>query len=404
MQLGPALMLLAALFAGVGLAASGAGARAAGDEDPQHTIRVTGNAFVNGTGRPLRFSGVNRSGTEYVCAQGTGIFDGPSDDASVRAIASWPLNAVRVPLNESCWLGTGGVPAAYSGAAYRAAIVDYVATLRRYGLFAELSLVYVTPGDGRATSQLPMPDADHSPDFWRSVAATFRDDGAVLFGVYGSPHDVSWSCWRDGGAACSTGYRAAGMQTLVDAVRSTGATQPIAVSGIGWGNDLTRWLRYRPADKRGALVAEAHVHDHSACADVTCWRTSLLAVAARVPVVTAEVGQSRCQPNILDSYIPFARANGISYIAWTWNVSAGCSALIASYQGVPSAYGFVYQEQLHASPGPPTAPLPATPPPDRSVTGLLIALALALALIGAGGTAFALRRRRSGSRGPTGSE
>src|SRR2546422_3166294 len=52
-----------------------------------------------------RLRGVNRSGTEYACAQGWGMFDGPSDSASVQAIASWKANVVRVPLNETCWLG-----------------------------------------------------------------------------------------------------------------------------------------------------------------------------------------------------------------------------------------------------------------------------------------------------------
>ena len=36
----------------------------------------------------IQLHGVNRSGTEYACVQGGGPFDGPSDDASVAAIAS----------------------------------------------------------------------------------------------------------------------------------------------------------------------------------------------------------------------------------------------------------------------------------------------------------------------------
>ena len=37
---------------------------------------------------------------------------------------------VRIPINEDCWLGINGVPRAYSGAAYRAAIVAFVAERR----------------------------------------------------------------------------------------------------------------------------------------------------------------------------------------------------------------------------------------------------------------------------------
>ena len=38
------------------------------------------------------------------------IFDGPVDDASIDAIKSWNMNAVRVPMNEHCWLNINGVP------------------------------------------------------------------------------------------------------------------------------------------------------------------------------------------------------------------------------------------------------------------------------------------------------
>src|SRR5438093_13240318 len=52
-------------------------------------VHVQGNQLVDSAGRPVRLRGVNRSGTEYACAQGWGFFDGPSDSMSVQAIASW---------------------------------------------------------------------------------------------------------------------------------------------------------------------------------------------------------------------------------------------------------------------------------------------------------------------------
>src|SRR5207302_2021300 len=149
--------------------------------DQPLSLKVAGNQIVNGMNRPVRLAGVDLPGTEAACVRGQGIFDGPSDDASVRAIASWPVNIVRIPLNEDCWLGINGVPAEYGAKAYRTAVVDYVRTLHRNGLFAELALVAVAPGSLLATSQQPMPDADHAPAFWRSLAATFKSDPAVLF-------------------------------------------------------------------------------------------------------------------------------------------------------------------------------------------------------------------------------
>src|SRR5437899_438559 len=85
-------------------------------------LHVVGQRLLDGANNSLILRGVNRSGAEYACIQGWGFFDGPSDLASVQAIAAWRSNAVRIPLNEDCWLNINGSPPAYSGAAYQNAI------------------------------------------------------------------------------------------------------------------------------------------------------------------------------------------------------------------------------------------------------------------------------------------
>ena len=37
-----------------------------------------GNKLFDGKGQQVKLHGVNRSGTEYACIQGWGIFDGPN--------------------------------------------------------------------------------------------------------------------------------------------------------------------------------------------------------------------------------------------------------------------------------------------------------------------------------------
>ena len=66
-------------------------------------IHVSGNKLVNDQGRKVVLRGVNRSGTEYACIQGWGIFDGPYDAASVQAMKSWGINGV------ACECGAGAV-------------------------------------------------------------------------------------------------------------------------------------------------------------------------------------------------------------------------------------------------------------------------------------------------------
>lgn len=55
-------------------------------------IRVSGAHLVNAAGTVIHLRGINRSGPEYACIQGWGIFDGPNSAASVAAIASWKVN------------------------------------------------------------------------------------------------------------------------------------------------------------------------------------------------------------------------------------------------------------------------------------------------------------------------
>jgi hypothetical protein len=83
-------------------------------------VAVSGNHLIGRNGKVLRLTGVNRSGAEYACAEGWGIWDGPTDtNAAIKAMTGWRVNAVRVPLNEDCWLGINGVKPAYSRSNYR---------------------------------------------------------------------------------------------------------------------------------------------------------------------------------------------------------------------------------------------------------------------------------------------
>src|SRR5215467_13000325 len=63
-------------------------------------LHVSGNAILNGDNQPIRLLGVNRSGAEFACVQNKGIWDGPTDDDSIKAMLTWHINTVRIPLNE----------------------------------------------------------------------------------------------------------------------------------------------------------------------------------------------------------------------------------------------------------------------------------------------------------------
>ncbi len=333
------------------------------------SVRVSGNRLVDSNGAPLRLLGVNRSGAEYACAQGWGIFDGPSDAASIAAIASWHVNAVRVPLNEDCWLGINGVNPSYGGANYRSAIGGYVSRLHAAGLIAVLDLHWNAPGSTLATGQQVMADADHSSAFWSSVSSYFLNDPAVVFDLYNEPHDISWTCWRDG-CTTSGGWQAAGFQSLVNAVRSTGATQPVLVGGNGWAGDLSSWLTYRPTDPANQLAASVHLYNFSGCVTQSCWSSTIAPVAASVPVVTGEVGENDCAHGFIDSYMAWADSAGVSYLGWTWDTwdCKSGPALITAYDGTPTSFGIGLRDHLASLSPPPTTTTTTTSSTTTSST------------------------------------
>src|SRR6202041_3572061 len=186
-------------------------------------LHVSGNKLVDANGNTVVLHGVDRSGTEYECVQGNGIFDGPNDQASITAIKSWgPVNAVRVPLNEACWNAESYVNSAYAGANYINAIKSYVGLLNSNGIVAILALhwtdgTYTGPSSGcssaEATCQKPMPDAAEAIPFWTSVANTFKGNDAVIFDLFNEPYASratgstasGWACWLNGGTCPGIG-------------------------------------------------------------------------------------------------------------------------------------------------------------------------------------------------------
>ena len=325
-------------------------------------LHVSGAGLVDGGGRPVRLLGVDRSGTEYACIQGWGIFDGPSDAASVRAIQSWHTNAVRVPLNEDCWLDVNtpkGDP--YVGAAYRDAITAYVDLLNSEGLYAILDLHLSAPGAHQATGQAIMPDADHAPAFWSSVAAAFRSNSEVLFDLFNEPYpeedhglDDPWACWLNGCAITdpfhSWGtWQAAGMQSLVGAVRGAGATNVIMAGGLSWANDLSSWRAHEPSDPAGELAASWHSYPQNSCDTEACWDAVIAPLAQSVPVITGETGDQVCGAATYDPVLlPWLDSHHLSYLGWTWDTWSQCSfVLIADYDGTPTAnFGQYFHDHL----------------------------------------------------------
>ena len=91
-------------------------------------LKISSDRVPTSAGAAYRGCGACRSGPELAGIEHrTGIWGGPMNQASVAAMRTWKVRAVRVPVNEECRLGsTSNLVPEYSGAAYQNAVKRYV--------------------------------------------------------------------------------------------------------------------------------------------------------------------------------------------------------------------------------------------------------------------------------------
>ena len=324
-------------------------------------LHVDGNVLKDANGKIVVLRGVNRSGTEYMCAEGRGIMDGRSDDEAVRAMVSWHINSVRIPLNEHCWLGLSDIKPEYAGENYREFIKNYVARLNRHGIYAILDLHWSGATLGKTANQ-PMPNAAYSRDFWHSVAATFKNNSGVLFDAFNEPHPdhssdefSAWNCWANGNACSGVSYEAVGMKKLVYEIRSAGAENIILLAGVRYANDLSQWLENKPDDPFDNLAASWHVYPNgNLCNTISCYDETIAPIINEVPLIATEVGESVegnvCSVEDTNIVLNWLDEHNSGYLAWTWDTWGGnCEnwSLITNYNGTPKApNGVNFKEHL----------------------------------------------------------
>lgn len=361
-------------------------------------LTTSGNHIIR-NGAPFNFYGVNRDSLEWGDFNWGGCGgDGHFTTADFDRIAAWHVDAVRIPLSEADWLGRR-----CAGVDYPALVDAAVAAANAHGMYAILDLHWtdvngLAPCDqGCLSGQQPMPDSD-SIRFWSGVAARYANRPGVIFDLFNEPHGVSWSCWRSGGCTVASStpgasgapvsYTAVGMQTLLDAVRSTGANNLVLAAGLDWAYDLSGVINgYALTGSNIAYDSHIYVQWHNTAAD---WDSHVGEVAQQYPVTVTELGSVDCSTTYTAPLLKYLSApmgiaaDRISWTIWSWNAPGQCSqpSVIADWMGTPLAgQGALVHDTLATlaapSPGatnspssaPPASPAPPSPSPPPSTLG-----------------------------------
>ncbi len=387
---------------------------------------VSGTGLVNAGGQSVFLHGVNRAGTEYSCIQGNGFFDGTgsslsAEDAQIKAMASWGINSEMITLNEDCWLGINGASAAYSDSSsspptpgcsasqcpYANAIENLVETDEANHIYPVLSLFALAPGSTRSTGHDTLTDNDHAPLFWEEVADFFKSDPDVIFRLEQEPElwyggEADWQCWAQGDVSYSTSsdntppaaptstgspgkcqsqslssYQTVGMQSLVNIVRGTGATNIIVLPGLAYANMWSCGTGTSPSScgalaaatppitdphSPAQLMAEADVYpEGNSCGSPSCYNAVYKPIAQAMPFVAGEMGENPANgyypTTDVDTLMDWLDSNGDGYFPYAWDPWGHLVTSYGSNSTPTSWWGTDYYDHINGI----TPPSPAQP-------------------------------------------
>jgi hypothetical protein len=299
---------------------------------------------------PHRFVGLARSGLESWPTGDDRLYDPTLARDDFRNIRNWGSNIVRIPLNPAYWVKT----AAHYDPGYPVQVDSAIFRAHSQGLDVVIDMHFSDRGDpaNKAYRLERMADANHGIQFWKEVAARYKNDGRVLFELYNEPHDISWDTWLNGGPS-GDGFQTAGYQQLYDAVRSTGAHNLVIVNGLNWGYDMRQAGTHMLNGYN--VIYGTHVYDWPEKQPAR-WDQDFGYLAAKVPVMIGEFGTTNCGTAYYKWVMDYADQHNISWLSWAWyappanrpDLICSFAALITDWGGTPSPMGAVVKARLQS--------------------------------------------------------
>ena len=152
------------------------------------------------------------------------------------------------------------------------------------------------------------------------------------------------------------------MQSMVNAARSTGASNVIMLGGEEYANDLgtpgsasdPSILNFLPTDPDHNLAVSWHSYNFNTCSGQSCWTSQVAPVIAQVPVIAGEIGENDCADGYVNPLMSWLDSASTSYLAWAWNADFNCSSgpgLISDYTGTATGYGAGVKAHLQSLAG-----------------------------------------------------
>jgi uncharacterized protein (TIGR03437 family) len=267
---------------------------------PSGPLRADRNRLVDSTGQAFVLRGVRMSGLEVL----------QPSEAQTRVVEAmtaftfrvlrqrWNMNALRLPVSPAVWERDGE------------AYLRTIAAIARTANDERLVVVLAATG-----GPVPGPAAQR---FWSACAAYFKDSPLVIFSLFdevaaGSGADA-WRLWKSGGTL-PDGRPIIGMQTLVAAIRATGAAQIVSVPGLRDAPGFRGFLP--PAYIEDAnIMYEAHIYFDRYANDAERF-SNFGFLAAEFPVYAGEWGLALTEDSSACSAVPAEPAAALTLLFTT---------------------------------------------------------------------------------------
>lgn len=244
---------------------------------PKGFLHVQGAQLIDGKERPFLLRGAQIAGPLNFISGWQARQDATRwlNSDTFRAMHSWHMNAVRLPI--SGWY--------YQDPRFLPVLDTVIAQANNEGLYVILALFDNAKSGSPYGQGADVPKAENVT-FWRFMAAHFKHNPMLLFDLFNEPSNMTAQNYLTGGGSVtgSSGKPASiiGFQPLVDAIRSVGARQII----IAPANVPSQYPNVRIRDAN--VMYTAHVYSSIAANNPAVWEQDWGSLLGHYPLYYGE--------------------------------------------------------------------------------------------------------------------
>ena len=223
------------------------GTKGSHPQQPSGRLSTQGAQLLDGSGHPLTLRGAQiESPFNYIQGwqSGTPVTRYLNPAVFQAMVQQYHMNELRLPISN--WIYN------LNPTKYLSLLDQVIQQANSAGLYVVLDLHDDAKSGSPYGGNAQMPKKQDLV-FWQTIAAHYHSNPMLLFDLFNEPQVKGWSTWLNGGGSID-GAPIVGFQTMVNAVRATGAQQIIIVEAGQAGDG-------GPQDKGWMTVGNETIND-----------------------------------------------------------------------------------------------------------------------------------------------